>query len=501
MISVDDVGDARGRTQSSALICALTLAVLCATPPAAADEGGPDEFGYGWIDSDQPDGPIYSLDFSPSTSAAQPFVLDDDSAVTISIGFTFEFYGQQYNQLHVHSNGGITFGPDASPLPHGFWYQGSPNTSANTNRDCDGLTWTVPTIAGYWTDLNPNPTEGLDGDGGVYSSLYGTPGQRRRVVSWYQIPHYNSQGKNQFEIKLFEEDDHIEFHYAVLAGGTSFGGGLSSAIGTGGLDHELLRSCGENVLSNNSAISISSQPCNDTDFDGACSWEDCDNDNSAVFPGAEESCNDIDDDCDNEIDESPASGETTWYPDLDGDGYGTSAVSVPINSCHAPDGYAATNDDCDDGDNDIFPGAPELCDGLDNDCDPSTEESVDEDGDGSSPCGNPADCDDSNATLNPNDLDGDGISSCNGDCNDTVESIHPGAGEICDGFDNDCDERIDENPNCDDAPIPGSDIPYGCILDCSVSGGDASATPGAALLGLLLGVLAMLRRRRPENMR
>ena len=121
MISVDDVGDSRRRTQPSTLIASLVLAVLCSAPPAAADEGGPDEFGYGWIDSSEPDGPIYSPDFSPSTSAAQPFVLNDDSAVTISIGFTFDFYGQSYNQLHVHSNGGITFGPDDTPLPHGFW--------------------------------------------------------------------------------------------------------------------------------------------------------------------------------------------------------------------------------------------------------------------------------------------------------------------------------------------------------------------------------------------
>ncbi len=496
MILLDDGGSARNPLQQTALFVPLALTLLCIPSPASADQGGPDEFGYVWIDSDESGGPSYSLDFSPLSSSAAPLVLDDDSSSTIAIGFTFTFYGQDYNQLHVQSNGGITFGPDDSPLLHAFWYQGSPNSATGTNRNCETLTWSKPTIAGYWTDLNPNPNGGLDGDGGVYSSLYGTPGQRRRVIAWYQIPHFGAPGKNQFEIKLFEEDDHIEFHYAVLAGGTTFGGGLSSAVGTGDIGHELLRSCGQDVIDLHSAIAIYPQSCDDTDFDGACSWEDCDNDNSAVFPGAQESCNTIDDDCDDEIDESPAVGERTWYPDLDGDGHGTSAVSVPLNACNRPDGYGESNDDCDDGNFDIFPGAPELCDGLDNDCDPLTEESVDDDGDGSSPCGTPPDCDDNDATLNPSDRDGDGISSCDGDCNDSVESIAPGVSEICDGYDNDCDERIDENPNCDDGPVPGHNIPYGCILDCSFAGDGDSATPASALFALLFAALCTVRRAR-----
>ena len=496
---VDQLGAARNPQHSGALGTALALILLCSPLSAFGDQGGADEYGYIWVDSAEVGGPTYSLDFTPSTSAAQALVLVDDSSVTIPIGFTFEFYEQQYNQLHVHSNGGITFGADATPMLPRFWYQGSPNATSGPSRNCNDLSWAAPTIAGYWTDLNPNPNGGLDGDGGVYSSLYGTPGQRRRVVAWYQIPHFDSQGKNQFEIKLFEEDDHIEIHYAVLAGGTSFGAGLSSAVGTGGADHELLRSCGEDVIDLHSAIAIYTQICNDDDLDGACAWEDCDNNNSSVFPGADEVCNGIDDDCDEptEIDESPAIGERIWYRDLDGDGHGTSSGSVAVTACDQPDdGYSSNNDDCDDTDNNIFPGAPELCDGLDNDCDPSTLEDVDDDSDGSSPCDSPADCDDTDAALNPNDRDGDGISSCNGDCNDTVASIAPGAGEICDGYDNDCDGRIDENPNCDDSPTPGHDIPYGCILDCSFVADRAAPHPTAALAFIALTALGVVRRRR-----
>ncbi len=98
---------------------------------------------------------------------------------------------------------------------------------------------------------------------------------------------------------------------------------------------------------------------------------DCDDDVATVHPGADEYCNGVDDDCDDTIDESSAVDADTWYRDLDGDGYGTSTT---ITACDMPDGYAADNGDCDDGNDIVYPGAEEFCDGLDNDCDSSTSE-------------------------------------------------------------------------------------------------------------------------------
>ena len=86
---------------------------------------------------------------------------------------------------------------------------------------------------------------------------------------------------------------------------------------------------------------------------------DCDDTSASVNPGAVESCNGADDDCDGSSDE----GLPLYYADEDGDGFGTGT-----GSCTSGSGYASTGADCDDTDEDIYPGAAELCDGIDNGC-------------------------------------------------------------------------------------------------------------------------------------
>ena len=107
----------------------------------------------------------------------------------------------------------------------------------------------------------------------------------------------------------------------------------------------------------------------DADADGACAEDDCDDGDPAVYPGARESCDGRDEDCDGEIDEDAGA---TYYLDEDEDGYGAEAVTA----CEPPASYADNGADCDDTDPDIHPGAEERSNGLDDDCDGSTDEGI-----------------------------------------------------------------------------------------------------------------------------
>jgi len=172
---------------------------------------------------------------------------------------------------------------------------------------------------------------------------------------------------------------------------------------------------------------------------------DCDDADEDVNPGADEVvCNDIDDDCDEDTEDTP-----------DGDGDGDSLcddcddTDAELNLADwDADGYSTCDDDCDDPDAPVSPGLPEeYCNGVDDDCDPATEDVVDGDGDGHTVCD---DCDDADADLNLDDLDADGWSTCDGDCDDADAAVNPDAIEIqCNGVDDDCDGTTEDAPDAD----------------------------------------------------
>jgi len=177
----------------------------------------------------------------------------------------------------------------------------------------------------------------------------------------------------------------------------------------------------------------------DADGDGHAAWQDCDDDDPAVFPGADEACNQRDDDCDDAVDEGVL---LELYTDADGDGWGD--LSQPVQACEPDSGQVSADfaGDCDDGDPAVFPGAEETCNGADDDCDDAVDEDVlldfwaDGDGDG---WGDTA----------------VGVQACEapsgfvseawaGDCNDGDPAVFPDAEELCNGVDDDCDDAVDE---------------------------------------------------------
>lgn len=162
---------------------------------------------------------------------------------------------------------------------------------------------------------------------------------------------------------------------------------------------------------------------------------DCNDNNPNVNPGATEVCDGLDNNCNGQTDEGVTN---TYYRDLDNDGYGHASIST--QACSAPSGYVTNNSDCNDNNPNVNPGASEVCDNLDNNCNGQVDEGVrntyyrDLDGDG---YGNP------NVTNQACSAP-TGYVSNNLDCNDSNGGIYPGATELCDNMDNNCNGQIDE---------------------------------------------------------
>jgi hypothetical protein len=197
---------------------------------------------------------------------------------------------------------------------------------------------------------------------------------------------------------------------------------------------------------------------------------DCDDEDSSVYPGAEEICDGKDNNCNSVIDD----GVGTEFLDQDGDGF-----SPCLGDCDDsfPDGAAAS------------PGIEEGCDDVDNDCDGLVDEDLDLDDDGvpgdypncANWIGGPTDCDDDDPTVYPYgpefcdlmdnncngqideelDFDNDGFTSCEGDCQALNPNVNPNAPELCDGLDNDCNLIVDDGWDND------GDGQSACAGDCN----------------------------------
>ena len=220
------------------------------------------------------------------------------------------------------------------------------------------------------------------------------------------------------------------------------------------------------VVPDDSAEGVDSGPCTpttwyaDADADGvggdlrqeACEAPfghvaetgDCDDHDRSVRPGAEEVCDEADQDCDGTVDEGV---QTLFWLDEDGDGWGGDSS---VEACEAPFKHAERGGDCDDHSPLANPAAQEGCDGIDNDCDGQVDEgttavfTLDSDGDGHG------------------DQDGSPLDACEApegyapptDCDDADPQVNPDQAELCStGVDEDCDGLLD----CEDGDCDGTD--------------------------------------------
>ncbi|OQX91575.1 MAG: hypothetical protein B6D58_07405 [candidate division Zixibacteria bacterium 4484_95] len=188
-------------------------------PPVITGSGGPDMFGYTWIDSDEPGGPAYEwIDIS---GYGTPVTLDDDDwAGPIPIEFNFPFYENSYSDIYISSNGFFTFGSGHSTITN----TNIPNTSEPNNL-----------LSIWWDDLDPSSGGNIyyfyDRDNNVF------------IISFINVPNYyygGGTGSLTFQVILYPSGK-ILFQYEVMDPGSDYYGlegatvGIENAGGTDGL--------------------------------------------------------------------------------------------------------------------------------------------------------------------------------------------------------------------------------------------------------------------------
>ncbi len=179
-------------------------------PPVTKDFGGPDEFGYFWIDSNEPNGPTFDwVDISGIGEQVQ--LTDDDNEGPFDLGFQMPFYGNIHNSIRICSNGWLSFTSTDTE------YSNDPIPSSSDPNDL---------VAPFWDDLNP-------GAGGMI--YFYTNGVDTAIVQWDGVPRFFNDGSFTFEAILTSDGDIIYQYLSMNGTLTSNTVGIENSDGSIGL--------------------------------------------------------------------------------------------------------------------------------------------------------------------------------------------------------------------------------------------------------------------------
>ncbi len=174
--------------------------------------GGPDTYGYSWIDSNEAGGPSYNWIDIASTGTA--LTLGDDDSEEVTLPFTFNFYGNDYSSIFVGSNGLLNFGSGSTVYSD----VDIPNTNAPNNMICP-----------LWDDLKPTGAE--------WGNVYTQEVNGEFVVQYEAVSHYNGSTVTDpvtFEV-IFNSNGSIKFQYESVGTETDHHIGIENSDGTDGL--------------------------------------------------------------------------------------------------------------------------------------------------------------------------------------------------------------------------------------------------------------------------
>ncbi|NIW46838.1 MAG: choice-of-anchor D domain-containing protein, partial [candidate division Zixibacteria bacterium] len=171
--------------------------------------GGPDNFGYRWIDSDEPNGPVFNWqDISGVGTAVS---LNDDDFIEVQLPFSFSFYGNMVDMIKISSNGYLTFGADGTdfsndPIPDPL----EPNHI----------------IAPFWDDLNPT----------IGGTIHYHSDANQFIVQYTNIQHFGGSAPYTFQV-ILDSNGKILYQYLDMQGDvTSATIGIENVDASDGLE-------------------------------------------------------------------------------------------------------------------------------------------------------------------------------------------------------------------------------------------------------------------------